>query len=65
MGAIQGSLRIEQLHKSLDIGDNSRLPKEEQLTLGELVEEYSELFAVSSSELGWTSLVRGISADPM
>ena len=54
--AVQGLLRMEQLCGSLNLGGAS-LHEEEQLELTELVKKYSELFALSSSELGRTSLV--------
>ena len=43
--AIQGSLRMEQLRESLNLGGVS-LHEKEQLELTELVKEYSELFAL-------------------
>ena len=54
--AVRGSLRMEQLRESLNLGGVS-LCEQEQLELTELVKEYSELFAFDSSELGRTSLV--------
>ena len=49
--AIQASARMEQLWKSLGINEVS-LQQKDQAKLKELVEEYSELFALNSTELG-------------
>ena len=51
--AIQGSVRMEHLCESLNI----KGVEGEQSKLMELVEKYSELFALSSTELGCTSLI--------
>ena len=53
---IQGSVRMEQLCESLNI-KGVELHQGEQSKLMELVEKYSELFALSSTELGCTSLI--------
>ena len=54
--AVQGPVRMKQLCKSLNIKEVG-LHQEEQSRLIELVEEYSQLFALSSAELGCTSLI--------
>ena len=48
--AVRGSLRMEQLCESLNLGGVS-LHEKEQLELTELVKEYSELFALDSSDI--------------
>ena len=55
--AVQGSVRMEQLCGSLNIKEVD-LHQEEQSKLIELVGEYSESFALSSTELGCTSLIK-------
>ena len=54
--AIQASGRMEQLWKKLDLREVS-LHQKDQVKLKELVEEYSELFALNSAELGCTTLI--------
>ena len=54
--AIQASARMEQLWKSLSINEVS-LQQKDQAKLKELVEKYSELFALNSTELGCTTLI--------